>query len=77
MRKYILVVSLLLSILFSACSESTVISTSNLMANIQKNDSAPIDMADPKAQDDNRKEEITEFSLKLFVGVWHIVLFST
>lgn len=66
MKKYILVNILLLSLLFSACAESTTKSTSNLMDNIQKNDLAPIKISDSGEQDRNRKEEITDFSLNLF-----------
>ena len=65
MKKRILAVALLLSLLLPACAAPITKSTSDLMANIQKNDLAPIEISDPNEQQGSRKEEITDFSLKL------------
>ncbi len=65
MKKNILAATLLLSLLLSACTAQTTKSASDLMANIQKNDLTPIEIADPNNQQGNRKKEMTDFSLKL------------
>jgi len=51
---------------FTACAAPISKNSSNLMDNIQKNDLAPIDISDTSEQQLSRKEEITDFSLKLF-----------
>ncbi len=66
MKKYILTVTLLLSIVFTACGGPISNNSSNLMDNIQKSDLAPIEISDISQQQLSRKEEITGFSLKLF-----------
>ncbi len=66
MKKYILTVTLLLSIVFTACGGPISNNSSNLMDNIQKSDLALIDISDTSEQQLSRKEEITDFSLKLF-----------
>ncbi|MDY0236554.1 MAG: serpin family protein [Gudongella sp.] len=66
MKKSILTVTLLLSIVFTACAAPISKNSSNLMDNIQKSDLVPIDISDTSEQQLSRKEEITDFSLKLF-----------
>ena len=65
MKKCILAVALLLTLLLSACAEPVSKSTLNLMDNIQKSDLKPIEISDPNRQQGNRKEEIIDFSLTL------------
>ena len=66
MKKCILTVMLLLSITFTACGGPISNNSSNLMDNIQKSDLALIDISDTSEQQLSRKEEITDFALKLF-----------
>lgn len=66
MKKSILTVTLLLSIMFTACAGPISKNSSNLMDNIQKSDLAPIEISDISEQQLSRREEITDFSLKLF-----------
>ncbi|NMA49980.1 MAG: serpin [Tissierellia bacterium] len=66
MKKCILTVTLLLSIAFTACGGPISNNSSNLMDNIQKSDLALIDISDTSEQQLSRKEEITDFALKLF-----------
>lgn len=65
MKKRILAVTLLLSLVLSACTASISKNTSNLMDNIQKSDLLPIESSDLNNQQVSRKDEITDFSLNL------------
>ncbi|HHU76299.1 MAG TPA: serpin family protein [Firmicutes bacterium] len=65
MKKSILAATLLFALLLPACAAPISSSTLDLMDNMQKNDLAPIEISDPNEQQGNRKEEITDFSLKL------------
>jgi len=66
MKKSMLGVTLLLSLVLSACAAPISKNTSNLMNDIKKNDLSPIEISDPNNQEVNRRDEITDFSLKLF-----------
>lgn len=66
MKKAMLVTILLLSLIFSACAAPISKNTSNLMDDIKQSNLLPIEIPDANNQQVSRKDEITDFALKLF-----------
>ena len=66
MKKSVLTIILLLSLVFSACTASISKDSLNLMDDIQRSDLAPIDISKSNEQAANKKEAIMDFSLELF-----------
>ena len=66
MKKSVLTIILLLSLVFSACTASISKDSLNLMDDIQGSDLSPIDISKSNEQAANKKEAIMDFSLELF-----------
>ena len=65
MKKYILIVILLLSFTLSSCGKSVSKKSINLMDNIPKSDLDPVEISSLNNDKRGKKEEITDFGLKL------------
>lgn len=65
-KKFSVLIVLLIVSLISGCTAPISKNTSNLMANIERNNLVKADVLNLKDQEINRSEEITEFSLDIF-----------